>query len=560
MTALYAPAQAPSYISGIDGINYPVINGVVSVPQNNVLALLASGFSLVSANDTPDVMEAATYGVTGINDGTRDDAPLLAIAYSAAVAAGSKSLVLPVGNVYVNARIPDASYPFDYVVRILVDDFTIVVPPGCLIHDLNVGGGTAGTYLDIFQVGGGNATAVKRSGVLGGGKFIHATPGAGNNFSSAVHLTSTSDQCFIDNLSADGLASQGDGVFDNSSANRASMSRLSVKNCVQGVMQSSTSATVKATISDITVLDYKGTGSVPGTGLAIYGYDVTLSGKIITDNTSNTASTVACHAIDINSASLLGILNAGGATIRCIGPGPVGHTQLGIFINGNSLTGTAPLVFGDVALTAFDNPVLLSGVTKDVHSESLTIENATFAVERVSSNAACTGDLSINNLDISNVYQGLYAGSNAQTGKVILGKTKIALFSGSGGTTIDANTNTIIPLGPVKRVDYAGGGSPINSTAIPIANRGDYQRSVASSGTVTATAGIAGLTLLLTAAATALTVVFPTSPVDGQSFRLRSINVVTTLTVTGTVAGSPAALTAGYDRTFVYDSTAATWI
>jgi hypothetical protein len=80
--------------------------------------------------------------------------------------------------------------------------------------------------------------------------------------------------------------------------------------------------------------------------------------------------------------------------------------------------------------------------------------------------------------------------------------------------------------------------------------------------TVTATTGIDGLVLLLVPAATiaALTVVFPTNPVDGQQFTLRSTQIVTVLTVTGTVSGSLTALTAAYYRLFLWDATGATWV
>ena len=99
----------------------------------------------------------------------------------------------------------------------------------------------------------------------------------------------------------------------------------------------------------------------------------------------------------------------------------------------------------------------------------------------------------------------------------------------------------------------------------PSANNPFWQRATPVTGnTVTATPGINGLTLEIVPAGTlaTLTVVFPTSPVDGQSFTLKISQIITTLTVTGTVAGSPGggATVAGYSRTFVYDALAASWV
>jgi hypothetical protein len=83
-----------------------------------------------------------------------------------------------------------------------------------------------------------------------------------------------------------------------------------------------------------------------------------------------------------------------------------------------------------------------------------------------------------------------------------------------------------------------------------------------TAATVTATTGVDALVLLIAPAGTiaALTVVFPTNPVDGQNFVIRCSQIVTTLTVTGTVVGSPTALTVGYYRIFMWDATGATWL
>jgi hypothetical protein len=83
-----------------------------------------------------------------------------------------------------------------------------------------------------------------------------------------------------------------------------------------------------------------------------------------------------------------------------------------------------------------------------------------------------------------------------------------------------------------------------------------------SGNTVVATGGIDGLVLQLAPAGTlaTLAVAWPTSAVDGQSFTLKSSQAVTALTVIGSVAGAPSALTAGYSRTFLWNNTASAWL
>lgn len=56
-----------------------------------------------------------------------------------------------------------------------------------------------------------------------------------------------------------------------------------------------------------------------------------------------------------------------------------------------------------------------------------------------------------------------------------------------------------------------------------------------------------------------LTIVLPASPINGQDFVIASSQIVTTLTVTGTIVGTLTALAvAGFAR-FIYSSTASKW-
>lgn len=175
------------------------------------------------------IFYAMSAGVTGINDGTRDDAPLIRDAYAAAVLGGYKALLLPIGKIYVNQRIHDAVYPFDYVLKVTVNDFTIIFPSGSLIIDQNPLDPYGNNSLDIFQFTG------TRSGITGGGRFTHAQPD--NNVTCAVHLTNPAQDCFIDNLSAYGLHNQGSGCFDDSSDHGGSMGNLYIEHCANGVSQ-----------------------------------------------------------------------------------------------------------------------------------------------------------------------------------------------------------------------------------------------------------------------------------------------------------------------------------
>lgn len=56
-----------------------------------------------------------------------------------------------------------------------------------------------------------------------------------------------------------------------------------------------------------------------------------------------------------------------------------------------------------------------------------------------------------------------------------------------------------------------------------------------------------------------LTVVLPASPTEGQECILASSQIVTALTITGTITGTLTTLAAGGFARFVYSATAAKW-
>lgn len=67
--------------------------------------------------------------------------------------------------------------------------------------------------------------------------------------------------------------------------------------------------------------------------------------------------------------------------------------------------------------------------------------------------------------------------------------------------------------------------------------------------------------LLLNPAGTlvALTVTLPANPSDGQDFVVATSQIITTLTITGTIIGTLTTLALGGFARFVYSATAAKW-
>lgn len=77
--------------------------------------------------------------------------------------------------------------------------------------------------------------------------------------------------------------------------------------------------------------------------------------------------------------------------------------------------------------------------------------------------------------------------------------------------------------------------------------------------TVTAAAGVDRLLIDPAGTLVALTVVLPASPVDGQLFIIATSQIITSLTITGTIIGSLSTLVLGGSARFIYSATAAKW-
>lgn len=499
-------------------------------------ALSAMGFNMFCFN----------AGVTGVNDGSRDDAPLLRAAYAAAVAAGAKSMVLPRGVVYVYSRIIDAVYPFSYVVRVTVDDFTVVVPEGCLIIDKNSSDGGGLQTLDIFQFTG------TRSGITGGGHFTHISPGVNNNFTCAAHITNPAQECFITNLSAYGLANQGSGVFDDSSDHGALLANLYVEKCFFGVSQQNSGGAIhsRGTLSgSIVVRDFQGDAISSG-GLDIqcdtltadnegFGHDaldpgcLVLNGQFRNVNIVNLAligsSTTATGGRGLHYAPYAflvgGQINVVNAVIR--------NQPVAIWSDTSGLAG-APIINLN-----FDN-LSISGCSV-AHKRSGTFARLRIkklAVDDFSSGFLCdvasSGDLYLDGVSVTNMRAGgkLFPTTNAPA----------AYIMQCDNLTSDA----------VNDAHFANSRPPIS-----LLKR--YQR-VASAASVSATSDIDRLTTILTGTTnTALTP--PTNPFDGQIWTWKLEGALTLTYAGATVAGgNPGAQLAGASKTLTYVAAIASWV
>jgi hypothetical protein len=77
--------------------------------------------------------------------------------------------------------------------------------------------------------------------------------------------------------------------------------------------------------------------------------------------------------------------------------------------------------------------------------------------------------------------------------------------------------------------------------------------------TVTANPGVNTLFLDPAGTLATLTVVLPASPVEGQLFRVAAAQIITALTITGTIVGTLTTLALGGFAQFVYSATASKW-
>ena len=503
----------------------------------------SSALALATASGTDGTaVYASNYGVTGINDGTRDDTPLLQTAYAAAVAGAAKALILPQGDVYFKSYTADSSPPYSYVIRCAANDFKILVPDGCTVHctvvDDGHGGADPASYWSLFQFTG------ARSGITGGGHFVHATPGYSgsmpNNHVAVSHLVSTSTDCYQLNLTADGFVPP-IGVFDNSSSYAGLQALLRVRTCQSGVVQSSAAATTRPLMFGCQVSNYY------AIGIGFAGNQVQ-AGNLRVDDVNGFSGTVS---------KALAIWGAGSAVNICgvtlIGPYTSAqnlNSRKGIKVIPSVFTAGSPISISNYDIEGFDVALQMVGTVNPQILSNGNIRNCGFLIDKDSSGGNHCAD---------SFFDGLIADS--------------IIFGFSQNATFGAVTEGQFHLGGGVRITHIGNSAWLATSSIitgadvfpvpPIAYNYKVQRVVPASGnTVTAAVGIDGLTLELVPAGTlaTLAVVWPTSPVDGQTFTLKSSQAVTALTVIGTVAGAPSALAAGYGHTFIWDGTASTWL
>lgn len=487
----------------------------------------------------PPLEFASTYGVTGVNSGSRDDAILLRNAMTTIVAAGGKTLVLPVGVVYLNSSVTDASYPYNYCVKNTTDDFTIVIPAGCIVY-MTVAGSLGGNNTAAFLMAG--AATVNRARCMGGGRIVHTLPLTANNNCSAVYVPSAGVDCVIDNLSAYGFGSTTVAAFDSSSSFKGTLTNLRAESCYIAVAQSSAQTTARHVISNINIIDAYFEGFTCDSGNNIIS-DVSVDQSAITP------------AASYYGAALNGPV--GNTTITNMklkgNPAVAGAGETGLKIrNGNSSDTGKIAIFG-LVIDGYESGVTPQGTKNAILIDGFEIKNFVYGVWKTAYNAVNCNDVTLRDGILDTGTYGLLSGGSV-----------------SDATQGYYNLDNVQFLGTITTKYYNTSGAQIgfynnlaNAVIPAIAIQSKYQRVVATAAsTVTATVGIDDLTLDLVPAGTlaTLTVVFPTSAVDGQRFTLRSSQIVTTLTVTGTVAGSPVALTAGYSRTFIYDGTATTWM
>lgn len=480
---------------------------------------------------------AAEYGVTGNNDGTRDDTPLLQAAYAAAAASGSRCLIMPVGEVYLKSFTVDAVYPYSYVVRVAVDDFTVIVPDGCRIHCTFTGDSGALTqWITLFQIHRSAVSTVYNSHITGGGEFVHDTPGytgaTPNNYINVVLLSSYTDKCSISNLRAKGYGSPVIGVFDSSSAFRTSMNNLYAENCGYGPRLSSSAATVRGFMTRMHVKDF-------------YQDAVTWAANNTIVDQVFVEQTVAAGGISIGNAN-------GGefcqvSNIKIIGYSGSYPAYGYVLQQGNaSPTDTTNLTNFDIQYCAYG--VLILGGRNMSQLTSGRIRGSSYGIWKSKNGTYNCSDLVVEGVKISNVAYALLATdknspnpADATENAFILRDVQMQANSG-----IYYNTTAVVKY-------------PINvSPAVPLARRIDYQVA-ASAASVTATAGINDLTTMLTGTtATALT--SPASPSDGQTWTVVAGGAAVTLTgASGATIKGSTSVAAGVQRTLRYQSSDTTW-
>jgi len=480
---------------------------------------------------------AEAAGVTGVNDGTRDDAILLRTAYASAVAAGASSLILPLGVVYLNSAITDVSYPYNYCVKNTVDDFSIVIPAGCTVF-MTIAGSLGGNNTAAFLLAG--AATVNRARVTGGGRIVHTLPLTANNNCSAVYIPAAGVDCTIDNLTAVGFGSTTVAAFDSSSSFKGTLTRLKTESCYMSVAQSSAQTTASHVISDIDILN-------------AYFQGLTIdSGNNIVTNISVDQSGITPAAGYYGCALNGPVGNTTVCNMKLKGNAAVGGAgETGLKIRNGTAGNTGKVAVFGLVVSGYESGITPQGTRNSILIEGFEVSNFTYGIWKTPFNGVNCNEVTLKDGILDSSVGGSYG---------LL----------SGGTAADAtqglyNLNNVQMIGSIgtKFFNTSGNqiGSVINqplSAMPPLAIQSKYQI-VASAASVVATASIDGLTTILTGTTnTALTT--PATPVDGQSWNFK-LEGALTLTFTGTVAGgNPGAVAAGYSRTLIYDGTAATWV
>lgn len=289
------------------------------------------------------IFYAKRYGVTGINDGSRDDAPLIRTAYAEAVAAGASALVLPVGDVWMKTYDGTADsqtvYPYYTMLRIAASNFSIIVPEGCTVHideTLSYAGGSSPTY-SCFCIY--NASTAKYSKITGGGHFKHE--GNTTNRVMPAYITALTDDCEISNLSAENFYPQAVGVFDCSTSYQGRLLNLKVLGCFAGVLQSSGTSTTAVEIRNIWVKNYKK-------------YGVGMAGA------NNTVSQIIADNSEYATAQGLVATNAG----LYIQNRASGHRISDVTVTGSDITAGADAraVLIDGNVTGISDPITIRGL------------------------------------------------------------------------------------------------------------------------------------------------------------------------------------------------------
>lgn len=327
---------------------------------------------------------AWAYGVQdgndlGVNDGSRDDAPLLAAAYAAALAAGVKTLVLPVGDIYIKSRTTDTSYPYDYVVRVTTDDFTIVVPYGCTIYVTDAG--PASNFATVFQLS--DASTRSRNQIIGGGKFVHTLGYASNRWAAVIAPTASAD-CVMDNLVATGFGAPGCAAFDSSSANKGTMSNLKAVSCYNGIIQSSAQATANHKLHNLSAINcYNlGVGTSAGNNLL---NNITVDSSAITTLANFTA--LSCLGLSGNTHIKNVWLKNGDA----VGSG----TSQGVILRNSSVSNKGSQSIDGLVVDGFATAVGIQGNNANPVIANFTLKNFTYGLWKSSSSSIHCADLTL---------------------------------------------------------------------------------------------------------------------------------------------------------------------